>query len=92
MNRAKSVALRYEEDFPAPFVAAKGEGNLAVKLVALAEQCGVPIVSSEALAESLFYLEVGDFIPESFYRAVAEVLAFVVKTETSVRRPGSSTE
>jgi flagellar biosynthesis protein len=82
MKPAKSVALRYRSDLPAPFVAAKGRGNLAAKLVELAEGCGVPIVSAETLAESLFYLEVGDFIPEPFYRAVAEVLAFVLRTES----------
>jgi len=88
MEPAKSVALRYEEDLPAPFVAAKGEGNLAVKLVELAERCGVPIISEETLAEGLFYLEVGDFIPEPFYRAVAELLAFVWRTGTSTERAG----
>ena len=88
MEPAKSVALRYEEDLPAPFVAAKGEGNLALKLVELAERCGVPIISGETLAEGLFYLEVGDFIPEPFYRAVAELLAFVWRTGMSTERAG----
>ncbi len=92
MKPAKSVALRYEADLPAPFVAAKGEGNLAVKLVELAERCGVPIVSAETLTESLFYLEVGDFIPEPFYRVVAELLAFVWRTSSSTKGTGLSTE
>jgi len=82
MSRAKSVALRYDRDLPAPFVTAKGAGHLAEKLVELADSCGVPVVAAEALAENLFYLEVGDFIPEVFYRAVAELLAFVLRAET----------
>lgn len=86
MKPTKSVALRYESDLPAPFVAAKGRGNLAAKLVELAEGCGVPIISAESLAESLFYLEVGDFIPETYYRAVAEVLGFVLRTESRTGR------
>ena len=92
MKPAKSVALRYEGDLPAPFVVAKGKENLAVKLVELAEQSGVPIVSADTLAEGLFYLEVGDFIPEPFYRAVAELLAFVLRTGRATGRTDSSAD
>jgi type III secretion system FlhB-like substrate exporter len=86
MKSAKSVALRYEKDLPAPFVAAKGAGHLAAKLVELAQEHGVPVMPAETLAESLFYLEIGDFIPESFYRAVAELLAFVLRTESPTQK------
>ena len=92
MKLAKSVALRYDDELPAPFVVAKGKGNLAVKLVELAEQYGVPITSAETLAEGLFYLEVGDFIPEPFYRAVAELLAFVLRTGPATGRIDSSAD
>lgn len=77
MSRKTGVALRYEEGLPAPFVAAKGKGELAAKLEDLARESGIPIVVEGDLADSLFYVEVGDFIPESFYRVVAELLAFV---------------
>ena len=90
MKPVKSVALRYDRELPAPFVAAKGAGHLALKLVQLAQEHGVPIASAEILAESLFYLEVGDFIPESLYRAVAELLAFVQRTESSLSGAGTS--
>jgi type III secretion system FlhB-like substrate exporter len=81
MERITGVALRYDEELPAPFVAAKGRGELATKLIALAREHGVPVVSREELAESLFYLEVGELVPESFYRVVAELLAFVWRTQ-----------
>jgi flagellar biosynthesis protein len=77
METKKSIALRYDEGMPAPFVAAKGKGELAEKLVALAKLHGVPVEPADSLAESLFYLDVGEFIPEVFYRAVAELLVFV---------------
>jgi len=77
------VALQYESDLPAPFVAAKGKGELAAKLVEMATEAGVPVVRRDELADSLFYLEVGEFIPEPFYRVVAELLAFVWTTERS---------
>lgn len=79
MDAKKSVALLYDPDLPAPFVAAKGRGHLAEKLVELARACQVPTVKSGDLANTLFYLEVGDFIPEPFYTVVAELLVFVWK-------------
>lgn len=83
MEPAKSVALSYDDTLPAPFVAAKGAGHLAHKLVELAQQWGVPIASEGDLAETLFYLDVGSFIPEPLYRAVADVLVFVWETRPS---------
>ena len=79
----KSIALRYDRDLPAPFVSARGRGELAKKLVALAQEYDVPVVAANELTESLFYLEVGDFIPEPFYRVVAELLAFVWKSTSA---------
>lgn len=87
MEAPTSVALRYDTSLPAPFVAAKGKAELAKKLVRLAEEYGVPVVSDPALAESLFYLEVGEFIPEPFYRVVAELLVMV--DSVSVRGDGN---
>ena len=92
MEPTRSIALRFEEGLPAPFVAAKGQGELAVKLVRLAERYGIPVEPAETLAESLFYLDVGDFIPEAFYRAVAELLVFVWKTGSSAEHPSKSKE
>ena len=74
----KSIALQYNDLLPAPFVVAKGKGELAAKLLALAKEHGVDIVEEAELAESLFWLDVGEFIPEQFYSAVAEILAYVI--------------
>lgn len=77
MKDKQSVALQYNSDLPAPFVVARGRGHLAEKLIELANVSNVPLVDDSALAERLFYVEVGQFIPEPFYKAVAEVLALV---------------
>lgn len=82
----KSVALSYDTGHPAPFVVARGKGELAAKLVDLAEEFGIPVVPAEELTESLFYLEVGEFIPEPFYRVVAELLVFVWRSSESATR------
>ncbi len=74
-----AVALRYDQaTMAAPRVVAKGQDLLAERIRQLALQYGVPIVQRPALARALYVgVEVGQEIPPMFYRAVAEVLAYV---------------
>ena len=76
-NRAKAIALKYDQQQGrAPLVVAKGMGEIAEQIIALAEEHGVHIHESPELVEVLIRLELGDEIPESLYRAIAEVIAF----------------
>jgi flagellar biosynthetic protein FlhB len=74
-----AVALKYDgATMIAPQVVAKGQGFVALKIMALAQEAGVPLVHNVALARTLYKsVELGAFIPTSLYRAVAEVLAYV---------------
>jgi len=74
-----AVALRYVADMMrAPQVVAKGVGELAEQIKAAARRAGVPIIERRALARALFRaVKVGQEIPASLYRAVAEVLAYI---------------
>lgn len=76
-----AVALEYDRKaMDAPVISAKGSGFLARRIREIAGENGVPVVENKPLARSLFEnLEVGDEVPEEFYRAVAEVLAFVYR-------------
>ncbi|MDR1626445.1 MAG: EscU/YscU/HrcU family type III secretion system export apparatus switch protein [Spirochaetia bacterium] len=73
----KAVAIKYEAGLPAPFVLAKGAGYLADAIVRLAEKVGVPVLSRPDMADRLFYLEAGAFIPEECFGVVAEMLVYV---------------
>lgn len=77
----KSLALRYVPGLPAPFLSAKGAGRAAERIEALAAEAGVPVVRDEAAAEGLYPLELGEFVPEAYYRAVARILAAVIEIE-----------
>lgn len=77
----KSVALKYSSDLSAPFILAKGKGNLAGRLRRIAEESGVTIIDDKVLTESLFVFDTGSFIPEYMYETVAELLAFVYSVE-----------
>ena len=74
-----AIAIRYDEQtMAAPKVVAKGQGYLAERIRQLAVQHGVPIVERPPLARALYRLvEVGQEIPPQFYKAIAEILAYV---------------
>ena len=73
-----TVAIRYQPDDPAPLVVAKGAELLALKLREIAKECKIPIVERKELARGLYrWVEVGERVPEKFWKAVAEVLAFI---------------
>lgn len=72
-----AVALRYDtEAGGAPHVTAKGRGLVAEQILAIAKEHDVHIHHSPELLEVLIRLELGDDIPESLYRAIAEIIAF----------------
>lgn len=73
-----AVALSYDrESMNAPRVVAKGSGDLAARIRALAEEHKVPILQNIALARSLHTVELEHEIPEELFDAVAEVLQWV---------------
>ena len=75
-----SVALAYADDGSAPIVVAKGTDELAFRIRERARLGEIPIVESPPLARALHAsVEVNDPIPESFFEAVAIVLAFVMR-------------
>ncbi len=78
-----AVALKYEStEMNAPQVIAKGSGEVAQRIMAIARQNGVEVVEERALARALFRnTEVGEEIPAELYRAVAEILAFVYRLQ-----------
>ncbi|NQE64121.1 EscU/YscU/HrcU family type III secretion system export apparatus switch protein [Caulobacter sp. RHG1] len=73
-----AVALLYEEP-NAPKVVASGQGFIGEKIIETAREHGVPIEENPVLAQALSTLEVDEEIPEDLYRAVAEVLSFILR-------------
>ena len=77
----RAVALRYWAGLPAPFLAAKAEGRAADRLVAIAAEAGVPLVEDAPLAQAVYPLDIGDYVPEECFEIVARVFAFVKSIE-----------
>ena len=73
-----AVALHYDR-LGAPRVVAKGRGSIGARIVEIARAHDIPIEENEVLAGALSNVELGDEIPAELYRAVAEVLIFVLR-------------
>jgi flagellar biosynthesis protein FlhB len=76
-----AVAIRYHvESMSTPVVVAKGKNYLALRIRQKAVENLVPIVENPPLAQALYAsVEVGQEIPTNFYRAIAEILAYIYK-------------
>ena len=76
-----AVALRYKPGKDAaPVVLAKGQDELALRIVAVAEEHGVAVVENRPLARAIFEsTEIGQMIPPDQYGPVAEVLVYIYK-------------
>jgi len=84
-----AIAIKFDpEEMAAPQVVAKGADYIALRIREIAQENDVPLVENKPLARTLFRsAEIGDFIPEELYRAVAEVLAYVYRLK-GIRPPG----
>jgi flagellar biosynthetic protein FlhB len=89
-----AVALKYDPERGAPRVVAKGSGEVAARLRALAEENRVPMVQDIPLARALHAsCDLGQEVPAQLFTAVARVLAFVMQLSAKgvrggVHRPG----
>ena len=88
-----AVALKYElDDMAAPLVVAKGADHIALRIRAIAEENDVPVVENPPLARVLYAgVEVGEEIPEQHFRAVAEIIGYVLRLKGKLpqRRPAA---
>ena len=75
-----AVALKYEKGMAAPICVAKGVDSLALRIRAMATEHGVAVVENPPLARALHAtVEVDDEIPVEHYKAVAEVIGYVLR-------------
>ena len=74
-NADIAIALNYDQQ-NAPRVTAKGHDELARQIIDLAREHDIPLHNDPDLVALLARIPLGDEIPETLYRAVAEVIAF----------------
>jgi len=82
-----AIALQYERGMDAPICVAKGVDALALKIREVAAEHSIPIVENPPLARALHAsVEVDEPVPPEHYKAVAEVIGYVMKLRRAVHR------
>lgn len=83
-----AVALEYKADkMDAPVVVAKGLDNIALRIREIAEEHEVPVVENPPLARALFAsVEIDQMIPTEHFKAVAEVIGYVMQLKNPQTR------
>ena len=80
-GREKAVALRYNDQETLPRVVASGVGEVARKIIEIAEANDIPLHDDPQLAELLAQLKPGSTIQPESFKLVAEVIAFLFHTD-----------
>ena len=82
-----AVALQYERGMAAPICVAKGVDALALKIREIATEHRIPIVENPPLARALHAtVQIDQVIPAEHYKAVAEVIGYVMRLRRAVAR------
>ena len=88
-SKQKAVALKYNADQDtAPVVIASGYGNVAEKIIDIAEQKGIPVFRDDSAASLLCMLEVGTSIPSELYQVVAAIYCQLLKISAEIKEEG----
>lgn len=85
-RKKKAIALKYNlEQDPAPVVIASGYGEVAERIINIAEERGIPVYRDDSAASMLCMLEVGASIPEDLYQVVATIYIQIMETANRVK-------
>ncbi|MGQ8364644.1 EscU/YscU/HrcU family type III secretion system export apparatus switch protein [Glaciecola sp. 1036] len=76
LHKSKAVGLKYDGAKSSPKVIAKGEGQIADEILAIAQAHGILVHEDEELMQVLSQLDLGQEIPEALYLVIAELIAF----------------
>lgn len=79
MKEKKALALKYPEGVEAPIVLAKGNGFIAEKIIEEAQKNKLLIKEDTLLVEMLGLSQVGDYVPEETWQALAQIFAFIME-------------
>ena len=83
MGLKKAAALKWDrEKDEAPRLIAAGKGAMAERILALAEEAGLPVREDPVLSAALEELEPGREIPEELYSLAAELYIFLMELES----------
>ncbi len=86
-KKNKAVALKYNTDNDlAPVIIASGYGEIANKIIEIAENNGIPVFRDDSAASLMCMLEVGSSIPPELYEVVAAIYVRLLKAANDLQK------
>lgn len=86
-GQGAAAALKYNPDSNyAPIVVAAGMGEIAKKIINIADDNGVPIYRDDSAAALLVMLNAGDHVPPELYQVIAAIYAQVVFDANDIKK------
>lgn len=86
-KKNKAVALKYNADVDkAPVIIASGSGDIANKIIDIAEQNGIPVYRDDSAASLMCMLEVGNSIPPELYEVIAAIYCQLLKSSEQLKK------
>lgn len=85
-RKNKAVALKYNADVDkAPVIIASGSGDIANKIIDIAEQKGIPVYRDDSASSLMCMLEVGNSIPPELYEVIAAIYCQLLKASKDIK-------
>ena len=92
-SKLKAAVLKYDVDQDkAPKIVGIGKGQVAEKILKVAEEHRIPFYEDPSLIDLLSKLEIQSEVPPQLYNLVAEVLSFVYKLDRLAKKKAMVTK
>ena len=75
-----ATALLYQHNKRAPIITAQGKGEIADKIIEIAQENNVDVIQDVETASILSLVEIGECIPVETYEIIAKILAYIKKS------------
>lgn len=90
-NKQKAVALKYNvEKDNSPVVVASGYGDIAERIINIAEENGIPVFRDDSAASIMCTLEVGSNIPPELYEVIAIIYSQIMQVSQKITEENNS--
>lgn len=92
-KKDKAVALKYNaEEDSAPVVIASGYGQIAEKIIDIAEKKGIPVFRDDSAASLMCMLDVGSNIPPELYEVIAAIYCQLLETSKEIKSKDNTSD
>lgn len=79
-NIKNAFALKYPEGAQAPFITAKGKGELAEKIINVAKENHIEIAEKPELIDFFDACDIGECVPEETWEILAGIFSFILNS------------